>query len=49
MLIDDIDVAVYGYRPPVSDKHGLRDFDVIQIVQGRERGLVLVKLDCLNG
>ena len=45
-LILDADVVVNGYRPGVLDKYGLAPNDIIKLVAGRDRGIVLVRENC---
>lgn len=45
-LILDADVVVYGYRPQVLDKYGLGSDDVLELCAKRERGIVILRLNC---
>ena len=45
-LILDADVVVDGYRPEVMDRLGFSREEVVELVKGRERGIVHVRENC---
>jgi crotonobetainyl-CoA:carnitine CoA-transferase CaiB-like acyl-CoA transferase len=45
-LIKDADVVVEGYRPGVMDRNGFSRKDILEIVKGRDRGIIHVKENC---
>lgn len=45
-LVRDADVVVTGYRPEVLDKYGFSASGLAELVEGRERGIIVVREDC---
>lgn len=45
-LILEADVIIQGYRPGVLDKYGLGEKDVLELVKGRDRGIIYVRENC---
>ena len=45
-LIKDADVVVNGYRPGSLDKYGFSQQDIINLVAGRDRGIISVRQNC---
>jgi hypothetical protein len=45
-LIREADVVVSGYRPGVLDKFGLGQEGILELVKGRDRGIIFARENC---